>query len=294
MLADREIEALLVLADDPDDDVFNTVADRLINYGREIIPNLEHLWENTADTLLQERMELLIHRVYFNDLQEEFKTWSEAKRPDILTGAILVAKYHYPDLNVPALLHQFDQIRRNVWLELNNYLTPLEQVNVINSIIYNYYKMEGHELTERNAQYFFINNVLESKKGNPFSLGVLYLALCDVLDVPVFAVDIPRQFILAYFDTLHSFFSSDPLGIEQIQFYIDPLGGMAYTQKDIDMYLRKINANDTEKYFVRLSNEVVIQKMLEELRQCYRYQHQESKADEIGQLLAILTDRNVG
>ncbi|MBL7691136.1 MAG: transglutaminase family protein [Flavipsychrobacter sp.] len=293
MLADREIEALLVLADDPDDDVFNTVADRLINYGREIIPNLEHVWESTADTLLQERMELLIHRVYFNDLQAELKIWSEAKRPDILTGAILVAKYHYPDLNVPAVLHQFDQIRRNVWLELNNYLTPLEQVNVINSIIYNYCKMEGHELTERNAQYFFINNVLESKKGNPFSLGVLYLALCDVLDVPVFAVDIPRQFILAYFDTLHSFFSSDPLGIEQIQFYVDPLGGMAYTQSDIDMYLRKINATDTNKYFVRLSNKVVIQKMLEELRQCYRYQHQDSKAEEISQLLAILADKNV-
>lgn len=292
MLADREIEALLVLADDPDDDVFNTVADRLINYGREIIPNLEHVWESTADTLLQERMELLIHRVYFNDLQEELKIWSEAKRPDILTGAILVAKYYYPDLNVPAVLHQFDQIRRNVWLELNNYLTPLEQVNVINSIIYNYCKMEGHELTERNAQYFFINNVLESKKGNPFSLGVLYLALCDVLDVPVFAVDIPRQFILAYFDTLHSFFSSDPLGIEQIQFYVDPLGGMAYTQSDIDMYLRKINATDTNKYFVRLSNKVVIQKMLEELRQCYRYQHQDSKAEEISQLLAILADKN--
>lgn len=294
MLADREIEALLVLADDPDDDVFNTVADRLINYGREIIPNLEHVWESTADTLLQERMELLIHRVYFNDLQEEFKIWSEAKRPDILTGAILVAKYRYPDLNVPVVLQQFDQIRRNVWLELNNYLTPLEQVNVINSIIYNYCKMEGHELTERNAQHFFINNVLESKKGNAFSLGVLYLALCDVLDVPVFAVDIPRQFILAYFDTLHSFFSSDPLGIEQIQFYVDPLGGMAYTQSDIDMYLRKINATDTDKYFVRLSNKVVIQKMLEELRQCYRYQHQESKAEEIGQLLAILADKNAG
>ena len=289
MPANREIEALLMLADDPDDYIFNTVADKLINYGREIIPKLEDVWERTEDTLLQERMELLIHRVYFNDLQGEFKAWNESDKHDILTGAILIAKYHYPDLNVPATLQQFDQIRRNIWLELNNYLTPLEQVNVINSIIYNFYKLEGHELTERNAQYFFINSVLESKKGNAFSLGVLYLALCDVLDVPVFAVDIPRQFILAYFDTLYSFFSVNPSGIEQIQFYVDPIGGMAYTQNDIDSYLKKINATDGYKYFVRLSNRAVIQKMLEELRQCYRYQNQEGKANEIGQLITILS-----
>jgi hypothetical protein len=28
-------------------------------------------------------------------------------------------------------------------LELNNYLTPLEQINVITSILYNYYKQRG-------------------------------------------------------------------------------------------------------------------------------------------------------
>ena len=37
---------------------------------RVIIPNLEQLWEVTEDEAVQERIELLIHRVHFSDLQQ--------------------------------------------------------------------------------------------------------------------------------------------------------------------------------------------------------------------------------
>jgi hypothetical protein len=290
MQQSNEISALLTLIDDPDDEVFDTVAEKLLNYGREIIPNLEKLWEVTHDQNVQERIELLIHRVHFQDLQQELLDWSRSENPELFRGAILVAKYQFPDLNVPALLSQFDQIRRNIWLELNNYLTPLEQINVFNSILYNYYKLLGHELTEREPKYFFINQVLESKQGNAYTLGVLYLSLCELLDIPVFAVDIPRQVVFAYIDTLHQFYSTDKEGIKQIQFYLDPINGIVYTQKDVDTYLRKINAHDRDKYFKAVSSKRFLYKMLEELALCYRYKREDQKADEIQQLMNILAE----
>jgi regulator of sirC expression with transglutaminase-like and TPR domain len=292
MQANKEISALLTLIDDPDNEVFDTVAEKLLNYGKKIIPELEQLWEVTADELIQERIEVLIHRVHFQDLQHDFMEWSRSKHPELLRGAILVARYQFPDLNVPSILTQFDQVRRNVWLELNNYLTPIEQVNVFNSILYNYYKLQGHELTEREPKHFFINQVLESKQGNAYSIGVLYLALCELLDIPIFAVDLPRQFVMAYIDTLHHFYSPDDEGVQQIQFYIDPINGMIYTQKDVDTYLRKINANDREQYFAPLLSKRVIFKMLEELSLCYRYKREEEKAEEIQQLMRLLIDDN--
>lgn len=288
MKQSKEILALLRLIDDPDGEVYDMVAEKLLNYGRDIIPKLEQLWEVTADESVQERIELLIHRVHFQDLQKEFFEWSHSKQPELLRGAILVAKYQFPSLNVPSILAQFDQIRRNIWLELNNYLTPLEQVNVFNSILYNYYKLQGHELTDRDPKYFFINQVLESKQGNAYSIGVLYLALCELLDIPIFAVELPRQFVFAYIDTLHNFFRPTDEGVQQIQFYVDPLNGMVYTQKDVDAYLRKINANDREQYFVPLLQKRIIFKMLEELSLCYRYRREEQKADEIQELMRIL------
>ncbi|MBS1773462.1 MAG: hypothetical protein JST82_11440 [Bacteroidetes bacterium] len=294
MQANKQISALLKLIDDPDDEVFDTVAEQLLHYGREIIPNLEQLWEVTSDESIQERIELLIHRVHFQDLQQEFLEWSQSKNPEILRGAILVARYQFPDLNIASILTQFDQIRRNIWLELNNYLTPLEQVNVFNSILYNYYKLQGHELTEREPKHFFINQVLESKQGNAYALGVLYLALCELLDIPIFAIDLPRQFVFAYIDTLHHFYKQDDNddGVQQIQFFVDPLNGMVYTQKDVDTYLRKINATDKENYLKPLLSRRVIYKMLEELALCYRYKREEQKAEEIQQLMRIVADMN--
>lgn len=290
MQSNKEISALLRLIDDPDDEVFDTVSSKLLNYGREIIPKLEQLWEVTVDENVQERIELLIHRVHFNDLQHEIVEWSRSERPELLKGAILIARYQFPDLNVPAVLAEFDQIRRNVWLELNNYLTPLEQVNVFNSILYNYYKLQGHELTEREPKHFFINQVLESKHGNAYTLGIIYLSLCEILDIPIFAMDVPRQFIFAYIDTLHSFLSPGGDGVQQIQFYIDPTSGMMYTQGDVDTYLKKINAPDRDIYFKPLLNKKIIIKMIEELALCYRYRREDLKADEMMQLISLLDD----
>jgi len=288
MRENKEILALLRLIDDPDDEVYDTVSEKILHYGRSIIPNLENLWEHTADQSLQERIEQLIHRVHFQDLQQELLEWSNSKHPEILRGAILVAKYQFPDLNIPALLAQFDQMRRNIWLELNNYLTPLEQVNVLNSILYNYYKLQGHELTEREPKHFFINQVLESKQGNSYTMGVLYLALCELLDIPIFAVEVPRQFIFAYIDTLYHFYNPDNEGIQQIQFFIDPLNGMVYTQRDVDTYLKKINAKDRDAYLTPMVSRRVIFKMLEELCLCYKYKRDEQKAGEIQQLMNII------
>jgi len=290
MQSNREISALLRLIDDPDAEVYDTVANRLINYGREIIPNLEQLWEVTEDEDVQERLELLIHRVHFEDLQEDFVTWSNASHPELLRGAILVARFQFPELNVPAILTQFDQLRRNVWLELNNYLTPMEQVNVFNSILYNFFKLQGHELTERDPKYFFINQVLEGKQGNSYTIGILYLALCEMLDIPIFAVDVPRQFIFAYIDSLHNIFDPGELGNPQIHFFIDPISGMVYTQKDVDSYLNKLSATERDTYFAPILNKRIIYKMMEELALCYRYRKEDQKAEEIQQLMRLIAE----
>ena len=71
----KEINALLHLIDDPDEDVYNTVSDKIISFGKGIIPNLESLWENTNDEEIQERIETIIHKLHFRDLAAAFTDW---------------------------------------------------------------------------------------------------------------------------------------------------------------------------------------------------------------------------
>lgn len=285
---DKEITALLHLVDDPDVEVYATVADKLLGYGKDIIPRLEYLWENTIDENVQFRIEHLIHRSLFTDLQSELANWGNEKFPSLFKGALIVAKYRYPELDIQACMKTLDQMRRNIWLELNAYLTPLEQVNVFNSILYNYYKLTGHEITERDPNLFFINNTLENKKGNALSIGIIYLALCELLDVSIFAVNIPRQFVMAFYDTQYQFFSPDTEPIQTIQFYVDPVNGMVYTQNDVEVYLKKINVSHQEDFFQPLSNKEIIIRLLDEMVQTYDYTNEPDKAAEIQQLITIL------
>lgn len=284
----KEITALLQLMDDPDAEVFETVAGRLLDYGKAIIPRLEQLWESTLDDTVQMRIENLIHRALFQELQRKFAAWAKKENASLLDGALLVANYRYPELNKDKVLSEIEMAQKNIWLELNHYLSPLEQVNVINSILYSYYKIQGEDNVNKEADLYCLNYLLDSKHGNSFSIGILYLVICETLDIPIFGVNLPRQFILGFFDSLYHFLSPKDNPIQNIQFYIDPVNGMIYTQNDVNVYLNKINQRQSLGQIRPLSAKEIIFKMLEELSATYFLHHDEEKSEEIKQLQDIL------
>lgn len=287
MQENKEISALLHLIDDPDEEVYNTVSDRLISFGKGIIPNLEHLWEHTSDETIQERIELMIHKLHYKDLTADFDHWKNGSC-ELLQGALLTARYHYPEIQTIQTLQEIEKIRRNIWLELNNYLTPLEQVNVISSILYNYYKQIGVEIAYTQPEDFFINKTVETKKGNAISNGILYLVLCQLLDIPVKAINIPRQFILAYMDTSYQLLNPGAHNSEKIKFYIDPLNGQIYSHKDVENYFKRISVPPTTSYFKEMSNKAVIQFLLEELSKCFDNDPNQYKMKELLLLAQLL------
>jgi regulator of sirC expression with transglutaminase-like and TPR domain len=289
MKPNKEISALLHLIDDPDEYVYSTVSEKIISLGKAIIPNLENLWENTVNEEIQERIELLIHRLHFRDLTADFTAWA-AGEGDLLQGALLVAKYHYPELQENTVKQEIEKLRRNIWLELNNYLTPLEQINVITSILYNYYKQKGIEFAYNKPDDYLINKALESKKGNAVSNGIIYLVLCELLDVPVKAINIPRQFIMAYFDPQHDLLNPVGHASEKINFYVDPLNGQMYSHQDVENYFKRISVSPTASYFRPMRNKKIIQFLLEELSKCFDNDRNRYKMDEL-LLLANLLDQ---
>ena len=268
MQENKEISALFQLIDDPDDEVFSSVSERIVSLGRAIIPNLENLWETTPDENVQERIEMLIHKLHFRDLVNDFTTWKGGPC-ELLQGTLLAARYRYPEMNATTTLQEMEKIRRNIWLELNSYLTPLEQVNVITGILYSYYRLKGNEVTYDIQEDFLINKVIEQKKGNAITNGILYLIICELLDIPVKAINIPKQFILGYFDIDYNFPNPTRQKSEKINFYIDPLNGQIYSHKDVENYFKRISVPPTPSYFKQLGNRRIVQHLLEEFSKCF-------------------------
>lgn len=283
-----EISALFNLLDDPDEEVFSTVSERIVYYGRGIIPNLENLWENTTRNDIQERIEMLIHRLHYTDLVNDLTEWRDSAYHDLLFGALLVAKFQYPELQTTPVLQEIEKIRRNVWLELNSFLTPLEQANVITSILYNYYNLKGVEIAYTNPDDFFIHKVIQTKKGNTFSNGILYLILAELLDIPVRAINIPRQFVLAFFSNDYdpAIHTGNPQ--QKINFYVDASTGQPFTHKDVENYFKRISVPPVPSYFKPLSKKRIIQMLLEELAHCFDSPDLLYKKNELIQLARLL------
>lgn len=292
MEENKEISALFHLIDDPDEEVFGVVSNRIINYGKGIIPNLENLWENTISGDIQERIELLIHRLHYQDLTEDIIDWNANAHQDLLTGAILVARFQYPELTTASVYQEIEKLRRNTWLELNSYLTPLEQVHVLTSILYNYYNLKGSEVTYTQSEDFLINRQLESKRGNTIANGILYIILSELLDVPVRAVNIPRHFVLGYFKPEYDFtrHTEDPL--YKTEFFIDPTSGQVFTHADVDNYFKKINVPPVPSYFQPLSNKRIIQLLLEEFSKCFDDEKNAYKKQELLTLSSLITEND--
>jgi regulator of sirC expression with transglutaminase-like and TPR domain len=289
MQENQEIKALFNLIDDPDEEIFSSVSNRIVSYGRGIIPNLENLWENTLGEDIQERIELLIHKLHFTDLTEDFLRWKNSSYQDLLTASLLVAKFQYPDMPTANVLQEVEKLRRNVWLELNNYLTPLEQINVLTSILYNYYGLKGTEVGYQNPDEFLINKLVETKRGNAITNGVLYLLLSELLDIPIKAINIPRQFVLAYIKP--DFMQAD-LGNETLEFkadfFIDPISGQVFTHKDVENYFRRVSVPPVASYFKPVSHIRVIQTMLEEFSKCFDNEKDSYKQKELLSLATLL------
>jgi len=288
MQENKEISALFTLIDDPDEEVFSSVSERIVHYGRGIIPNLENLWENTTRNDIQERIEMLIHRLHYTDLVNDLTEWRDSAYHDLLFGSLLVAKFQYPELQTTPVLQEIEKIRRNVWLELNSFLTPLEQANVISSILYNYYNLKGSEIAYLNPDDFFIHKVLQTKKGNAVSNGILYLVIGEMLDIPVRAINIPRQFVLAFFNSEYDPANTAVNPKQKINFYVDATTGQPFTHKDVDNYFKRISVPQVPSYFKPLQKTRIIQMLIEELANCFEAPQLEYKKKELLQLAGLL------
>jgi hypothetical protein len=108
-----------------------------------------------------------------------------------------------------------------------------------------------------------------------------------MLDIPVRAVDIPRQFILAYF---RPGYSAENLQnpYELIEFFIDPTTGQVFTHHDVESYFRRITVEPASQHFIPRKNKEVIQSLLTGLGKCFTGEKDIFKQQELQELSSSL------
>ncbi len=275
----EEIQALLQLLDDPNQVVNQTVTTRILEQGPTILPDLEAAWEGSMDPLHQDRIINLIQEIQTHYNHNELLKWVQTGQNDLLRGVFLISRYQYPDLEIKELEISLNRIIKDVWLELNNNLTALEKVRILNHIIYDVHGFTKNTKNFYSPQNSFINQVLETGKGNPITLAVVYIIIAQRLNLPVFGVNLPKNFILAYRDQLVTGLAFDQRE-EDILFYINPYNrGAVLGRKEIEYFLKQQKIEARESHFQPCSNLEIVVRILHNLINAYHKSGYREKAD---------------
>jgi hypothetical protein len=293
----KEIQALIHLLDDPDTEVSDVVTGNLKMLGTEVIPDLENAWEKSPDHLFQEKIENIIQDIQFGNVKKNLLRWKESGASDLLEGALWIARYQFPDLETSETEQKIHQLSKDIWLELNNRLTALEKVRIMNHIIFDVHKFSRNKniYAPRNS---FINQVLENRKGNAVSLAIIYILIARQLNLPIQGVSMPKIFILAFMDepgplrsVLHSALKKKP-SPRNVLFYINPYNrGAVLGKKEIDHYLGMQNLEPEKSWYTPCSNEETVKRLLLNLIISYEKSGFREKVKDLEELMKIfITD----
>lgn len=287
----QHIKALLLLLDDPDASIFEVVEKELLNESPHIIPELEAIWETATDDICQVRIENLIRKIRFKENYRKLRTWTKQPLPDLLEGFILASKYHYPDLNVDRIYRKIEEIRKKVWVEINNSFTSLEKITVLNHILFNDYQFTISTDNIVSPKNCFINNILETGVGNPVSIALLYNIIAQKLNLPVRFVDLPKNPLLGYVDHRIAAKVHPPDVISDVLFYINPANKGSITgRKELEYILKKMNYDLSVTNFEASSPRLFLLRLLQETGKLYQISGQEDKTAEIDEMITILNN----
>lgn len=284
MINEAEINSLIRLLDDPDQEIYTHVHDKLLSYGPTAITYLESAFEQAFDSIQQERIANLVHEIQFSLVKNELELWHQSGSFDLLRGALIINKYQYPDLDEQKVINQIEAIKRDIWMQMMFEGSPSDQVKLINHVLYNIYGFSGNTTNHQDPQNSYLSQVLETKKGNQISLAIIYSVIAQKLDIPIYGVNLPQHFILAYLDeSSKSEFESGVL------FYINAFNkGFIFGRRDVDMFLKQLNLNIDKQFYEPCTNTDIVRRILRNLISAYEQLGSTEKVQELNELLAVL------
>jgi regulator of sirC expression with transglutaminase-like and TPR domain len=279
----KQLNALISLLDEPDEKVYHTIREKIYSYGPAAIPPLESAWENSFNPDIQHRIESIIQMIQRESLKRDLVKWSEDKSHDLLLGYMLVTRFQYHDLSMDNIVKKVGQVSQDIWLELNSNLTGLEKVKVINHILYDINHFSGSVSNMVSPENYYINNLLDNKKGSPLTLGLLYIILAQSLKIPIRGVDLPRHFVLAYVD--ESQVKDKDQTVDDVLFYINPFNkGAVFTKNEISLFIKQLKLEPKPSYYLPCDNPTIIRRLMNELIFIYEQSGNLQKAEELREL----------
>ena len=277
-MTNKEIKALISLLEDEDEGIALHVEEKIVSMGESMIPFLEEEWESSINPEVQKKIEELIHKLQYEALLSKLVSWKNGGAANLIEGMWLVNSYQYPDASFENINKTLDQIYYEAWVHVRPDMHPYDQIKALNHVLFKLYKFSANTKNFHSPANSMLHLALETKRGNPLTLCVIYMTIAQKLELPVYGVNLPNLFILTYKK-------------DDFQFYINVYNkGLMLSKADIDNYILQLNLNPVDIFYEPCPNLDIVKRALRNLALSFEKLNEAEKAVEVNKLLDAISD----
>lgn len=272
----QKIRALIRLLSDEDERIARKIAGKLTEIGDSAVPLLREAEIEQPE--MAARISDVLDDIRAQRLEGEFHALSACDDDslDLEAGALLIARFAYPDMDPAASVEMLDAMAREVRERLGRKASGEEIVKAINRYLFVEQGFTGNTQEYYDIDNSYLNRVLDRKTGIPISLSVVYLLVGKRLELPVFGVGMPGHFLVKY-------------EADRYRIFVDSFnGGALLTQKDCARFLDQAGYGFDERYLQKTPPRMILIRMIKNIVAIYNKMDDTSKAARLTRFIEIL------
>ncbi len=180
---------------------------------------------------------------------------------DIALAALLVAAEQSPFINIERQLKRLNHIAEKVRRRLPESPSHHDVIRTLNYVLFEDEKFYANSEDYYNPSNSYLNSVLDTKKGIPITLSIVYIAVASRIDENMEGVNFPGHFLVNF---------PTPQG----NIIIDPYNkGLIRTHADLKTLLKNVARNEISfdsSLLVPVTKKKIIFRLLNNLKQIFQ------------------------
>lgn len=286
-----EIFYLLKLLDDPDESVFIEIKNTIIKKGSHFKPVLEEGQINLTNDLAKKRLEQIINEINLNETIYNLNDWKKNNPNDIMQGLLIIEKFFDNAIDPKNIKENINKILNELWLEVNDQLTAIEKIKLINQTIFKIHKFRYISKKNINTSIINFSKLINEKVFIDYTISLLYYIICEKLELSVKFLNINSlgYNVLGYIDDVLAKVVFNKKN-NNIVFYISPtFNGEILSESQLISIASKKDIDIKTKEIQALSNAEVLNKWVKfKMEVFYSAKKNNFAIDNANQLLKVL------
>ena len=274
-----EIESLMFLLEDPDPFVQEQVQLRFMELGDRAVPLLDQIRVQTKDKEEKKRAKDVLHKLTFSTLKGDFAELlleGIGNRAQLERAVITLARFGHPTLRESEYVKILDHFADMIRPSLRYKRSEREKMRILMKFIFEDLNFRGDNKDYHNPANGFIDQVIERRKGLPISLSLVAMFIARRLQLPVFGVNMPIHFMLAF------------VGEKEEQL-IDPYDqGAEVSYDQCYFFLKKNNVTPKPEHFKMASDIDILARCIRNLMHSYERNEEHDQVQELKSLLGLV------